>query len=1702
MTVRDHIRKFCLMNWKNCKLQVGNPLQLLFILLCPPIFICFAVAMRVVVPMEIRTDKIYDPIDLQRCWLEMVEKLEKAREIADRHNVKNNPWTPQLVIGWAPNDYDIFKLMMEAATDELAPMKIVSFSDCDELRKKMKSDSLFAGICMDGKTFKKTIDFNVQLSPIFRYSIIMPSELRQLNGEFRRGNWYTLYPEDPQTIILERLNQPYEGGFVGYVREGFILMQKYISESFLFHISHVELPHIKLRRFPVLGSREDPLMYDLNTGLSLLILVGYLFPSLIFIWQIVREKQTYMRLFMVNMSIGNLFQFLSWYITCLVCFIISSLIVVVLLKVRIHLYLHILYIFYTSLFTVQVPWNFHDAVLTQTPWYHLLLVVVCYCIVAASYVVMVASFFNDPHAAVQVATMIWVAFHMPNFVLWNSMSKAVWAFRYVSYMVPNVVLAAIFECIVDSETIMHSSYDKFKYNHNYRSCPLPVFTGVWIFLVISLVYCGIGLYMDIWRMGERSAKRINREEAKARSAPDDQYKDWSKNVTSQVRGIDVNSTKIYEVEPSNRRFRLKIKKLCKRFGSNDRPALNHFTWNVYENEVTVLMGHNGCGKTTLLKILAGLTEPTRGSITVAGYDMVTERKAACMELGLAISIKMMITELTVLDHLRFICRVKGMHSVLDIDGHIGYYMHALQIDHLKDKRLNKLTPRHLVLVSICCAFMGNSSIILIDDIYSDLDNPTKALIWALINEEKSNRTIIVVVNTTMLAESLSDRLAIMSNGELKCTGTKPFLKNMYGHGFRLICVKGKNCNTSEVVALMNRHLPNLTIESNFGFKINFVLENKDEDQFSELIDDLEVNMERLDVTSFRIRDTSTEEIFLRFGCDEEDQMGGTLGYEDNPNVLIDSYFATLAEVDPNKRKGGCGLYLLHFWAVLYMRLIYDMKKWPIILLAILLFIITALCTFSGAFIYGKRYDLIPYTYNLTNMYNIKVFTELASNDQSSRGTLEYYKESLYWYDVKVTFLDRSDDGSYALTHNSEFSRSVNMVFMFGATLDNNMLTGWFNNIPLHVAPITLNLIHNAIARNTLDEDAIIDVTLETLDFQSNINIFPPGTRDFGVTMASTVSFILCFITPAHTLFIIRERSSYLKKQHFLAGARPLSHWAFTILYDTCSQSLFIVILVVLVGIYHHPAHDLPFYIMLLLAMLMGAVLKTLMNHLVASRVRSPMKGFIIVSSTSCIGFLLFEESSTHNFENLPQWLYLFYQYVSAVLIHKLFINYENQLYCSDPMVRFTSIKVYNCQTNPNCCIKNVYTHDVNGVVWNFVIMWAWIVLIGVLLFISECYNLVGFAKYLPESKKKKRERATDNSEFQRKLSDDPSAYIERQKRADLSPEERSQKTLVAEDLFSQYGKVKVLKGVNLTLSKGECLNVTGLNESGRSTLLKLTVREAKLNSGQIWINGHSVRRYRSRTYRMVGYCPQNDYLQPEFTPRQLLYVQAMYHGHPKPDARKISEALIRMLGLYQCCNRSASVCTTGEERRLYYAFAILCKPDLICVDGVPSGLDPVAKRIVLTVTTLMQTMGSTFLYTSLPVLDTERLCQRRTILFDGALWTVRSQGNDNKPYASGYQLEVRFKRKVNPNLSMSRSTWNRINHFPLSPHRKFSAFMEIKFPDAVLRREDDASMVFHISVESTTFSTILLTMRRDSFEMNIEDYYISRNIRISHFADQ
>ncbi|VCX39993.1 unnamed protein product, partial [Gulo gulo] len=147
---------------------------------------------------------------------------------------------------------------------------------------------------------------------------------------------------------------------------------------------------------------------------------------------------------------------------------------------------------------------------------------------------------------------------------------------------------------------------------------------------------------------------------------------------------ETNESKYFEAEPTDLVAGIQIKHLCKEFRvqNTTKTAIKDLSLNLYVGQITVLLGHNGAGKSTTLSILSGLYPATSGEAYINGYDISQQMVQIRKSLGLCPQQNLLFNYLTVSEHLYFYCVVKGIPRktrLLEID-------HMLAAFNLLDKR--------------------------------------------------------------------------------------------------------------------------------------------------------------------------------------------------------------------------------------------------------------------------------------------------------------------------------------------------------------------------------------------------------------------------------------------------------------------------------------------------------------------------------------------------------------------------------------------------------------------------------------------------------------------------------------------------------------------------------------------------------------------------------------------------------------------------------------------------------------------------------------------------------------------------------------------------------------------------------------------------------------------------------------------------------
>lgn len=244
------------------------------------------------------------------------------------------------------------------------------------------------------------------------------------------------------------------------------------------------------------------------------------------------------------------------------------------------------------------------------------------------------------------------------------------------------------------------------------------------------------------------------------------------------------------------------------FGSNE--AVKSLNLNMYEGQITVLLGHNGAGKTTTMSMLTGMFPPTRGTAIVGGHDVRTSIQRVRDSMGLCLQHNVLFDNLTVREHLYFFGKLKGLASD-QIDAEINNYIKLLELEDKIDARSSTLSGGMKRKLSVGMALCGSSKVVMLDEPTAGMDPSARRAIWNLLQKQKHGRTILLTTHFMDEADLLGDRIAIMSAGTLQCCGSSFFLKKRYGAGYYLIMDISPKCDTNDVTKLLQKHIPNIKV---------------------------------------------------------------------------------------------------------------------------------------------------------------------------------------------------------------------------------------------------------------------------------------------------------------------------------------------------------------------------------------------------------------------------------------------------------------------------------------------------------------------------------------------------------------------------------------------------------------------------------------------------------------------------------------------------------------------------------------------------------------------------------------------------------------------------------------------------------------------------------------------------------------------------
>jgi len=208
---------------------------------------------------------------------------------------------------------------------------------------------------------------------------------------------------------------------------------------------------------------------------------------------------------------------------------------------------------------------------------------------------------------------------------------------------------------------------------------------------------------------------------------------------------------------------LEVKQLTRLYGTFK--AVDNVSFKITKGEIVGLLGHNGAGKTTIMKMISGFIESNQGSIEIDGADIQKDLKTAQQSLGYLPENLPIYPEMTVADYLDYASDMRGLTGETKIS-EIKRVIQATDIVPKLLSPISTLSRGYKQRVGVAQAILGKPRLLILDEPTNGLDPTQTQLIRALIRDLAKEATVILSTHIMQEVDALCDRVLIIRNGQL------------------------------------------------------------------------------------------------------------------------------------------------------------------------------------------------------------------------------------------------------------------------------------------------------------------------------------------------------------------------------------------------------------------------------------------------------------------------------------------------------------------------------------------------------------------------------------------------------------------------------------------------------------------------------------------------------------------------------------------------------------------------------------------------------------------------------------------------------------------------------------------------------------------------------------------------------------------------
>ena len=1469
-------------------------------------------------------------------------------------------------------------------------------------------------------------------------------EYNEINNTSKKKYKFKLhYPTSPYSInsLIPSTNipnldpfrtQPDFYSYKTYMKNGFLIVHKILYDYVLQKETNNTEAEINYRLIP---QKYDKYLYNvLDNYLSILfgifVLIAYAFPLSINIYRLIKEKENKSKEIMKIMGLNDLNYFLSYFVIYLIANIYySSLNALIASKALNYLNYNFLFLFFFL-----------------------------YGIVIYSLIFFFQSFLEKTSISIILSLLIYITMFFLSLIFQsNAISKKLKIFFCIIFPPINMQLGINtfinfqinYKSMDNNSKNLDLKYNDFSLNNMYlifffNFC-VYMFLGFYLQNILPKKY-GISLppyfifTKSYWGFDNESNNKnidyrkdnnfhieILNDVINTKSFNDNNEQSINQKIlcSSQLNSKSRNINNFFEKNKKyenydNNKDVIRINNIKKSFGNN--LILDNLSFELYKDEIFVLLGHNGAGKTVFLSILTGLIKNDSGAVYYNSKNILSSKNISDFRklIGICPQEDILFPELTVEEHLNLFCNFKSVpHN--DIPQEISSILTKLNLLDQKETKAGLLSGGQKRKLSIALALVGKSSIIFLDEPTSGMDIISRRNLWEILKKNISGKIIILTTHYMEEAAYLGNRIGILSGGKMICIGSPLFLIDKFSKNINLTLIKyeskttkdndNDNDNNNNIIKYIKDNFNNSNNTNNninieyeiYDKEIIFKIQNNNNinwsNFFNKLDNDIECNL--FNIKTYTISMPTLEDVFINLSKKSKQKEINEYNnkFEFNNNILYndDNY------IKDNKD-------ILIMIKLILIKRIYQIirEKKTFIIEVICPILLTLIGCLVGYIEFKEKNITFPFHLNqITNdtqilLYSIfnnnlndyeNIFNDIFINYSSENLNKIIYKEILYEnfsYDNfynKSTFFMRKH---FEIKKNLEIKNYAYYILSNIDKIQNKYEFNCFIDITARqAAPIYPNfLLNNLVKYATENKELNIEIINEPLPLYDDHIKDELHKDEFMVLFFCSLAFSLIpsnFIT-----VIIKEQEKNTKHLQIISGISLFIYWCFNFIFELIKYYIIGGICILL--LYFFDFYKEYLYILYLEygpSMISFTYLLSFIFHsedngqifiLLLNLIIGVLGGISLILMRLNEDLIDISKIIIHIFRFIPSFCFCF-GYNQLFRLKDLF-NVDGNYKIS---INFNNIFFWFSEKEK----KNILSLDYVGT--------DCIYLACVTIFSITFLFFLEIFKYIKIFCQKKREviiPILNNNNY----------------------------SILVQNLIKYYyskccccNKIYAVKGINFGLEYGEIFGFLGINGAGKTTTFKCLANEILPSDGNIFIENYDSR-YFYKIKNSIGYCPQNDAFFEYLTVYENLEFFGLIKGAKKSKLELIINALLQQMNLIWFKNTLSVNLSGGNKRKLSVAISLICNPSIILLDEPSAGMDPEARRYMWRVLNniSLTRRKSSIIITTHSMEEAEILCKRIGILVTGEFKCIGSKDEIKDKY--GYGFEINFQINI-PDLN-------------------------------------------------------------------------------------